>query len=150
MSQTWCLDCYMSWLRPVCGGFHNFIRFNCTPFFASCRRHGILTVTCLDLCRCAAVFIISFVSTVLLSLRHVADIVSWLLHVLTHAGVRPTLDRSATVTGRYNNTPNKSLSMNPLAVHRSNDAAVYGRGRYAWVGTAVSVYTEMSWERTYT
>jgi hypothetical protein len=41
--------------------------------------------------RCAAVFVISFVSTVLLSLRHVADIVSWLLHVLTHAGVRPTL-----------------------------------------------------------
>jgi hypothetical protein len=40
--------------------------------------------------RCAAVFIISFVSTVLLSLRHVADIVSWLLHVLTHAGMRPT------------------------------------------------------------
>jgi hypothetical protein len=38
--------------------------------------------------RCAAVFIISFVSTVLLSLRHVANIVSWLLHVLTHAGVR--------------------------------------------------------------
>jgi hypothetical protein len=29
--------------------------------------------------RCAAVFIRSFVSTVLLSLRHVADIVSWLL-----------------------------------------------------------------------
>jgi hypothetical protein len=42
--------------------------------------------------RCAAVFIISFVSTVLLSLRHVADIVSWLLHVLMHAGVRPTLE----------------------------------------------------------
>jgi hypothetical protein len=41
---------------------------------------------------CAAVFIISLVSTVLLSLRHVADIVSWLLHVLTHAGVRPTLE----------------------------------------------------------
>jgi hypothetical protein len=41
--------------------------------------------------RCAAVFIISFVSTVLLSLRHVTDIVSWLLHVLTHVGVRPTL-----------------------------------------------------------
>jgi hypothetical protein len=41
--------------------------------------------------RCAAVFIISFVSTVFLSLRHVADIVSWLLHVLTHAGVRPTI-----------------------------------------------------------
>jgi hypothetical protein len=41
--------------------------------------------------RRAAVFIISFVSTVLLSLRHVADIVSWLLHVLTHAGMRPTL-----------------------------------------------------------
>jgi hypothetical protein len=33
--------------------------------------------------RCAEVFIISFVSTVLLSLRLVADIVSWLLHVLT-------------------------------------------------------------------
>jgi hypothetical protein len=28
---------------------------------------------------------------VLLSLRHVADIVPWLLHVLTHGGVRPTL-----------------------------------------------------------
>jgi hypothetical protein len=41
--------------------------------------------------QCAAVFIISFVSTVLLSLRHVADIVSWLLHVLTHADVRPNL-----------------------------------------------------------
>jgi hypothetical protein len=43
-----------SWLRPVCGGFHNVIRFNCAPFFASCRRHRILTVTCLDACRCAA------------------------------------------------------------------------------------------------
>jgi hypothetical protein len=43
--------------------------------------------------RCAAVFIISFVSAMLLSLRHVADIVSWLLHVLTHANVRPTLHR---------------------------------------------------------
>jgi hypothetical protein len=43
-----------------------------------------------ELDRCAAVFIISFVSTVLLSLPNVADIVSWLLHVLTHAGVRPT------------------------------------------------------------
>jgi hypothetical protein len=42
--------------------------------------------------QCAAVFIISFVSTVLLSLRHVTDIVSWLLHVFTHAGVRPTLE----------------------------------------------------------
>jgi hypothetical protein len=31
--------------------------------------------------RCAAVFIISFVSTVLLSLRHVADIVSWRMPV---------------------------------------------------------------------
>jgi hypothetical protein len=40
--------------------------------------------------QCAAVFIISFVSTVLISLHHVADIVSWQLHVLTHAGVRPT------------------------------------------------------------
>jgi hypothetical protein len=43
-----------SWLRPVCGGFHNLIRFNCAPFFASCRRHCVLTVTCLDACRCAA------------------------------------------------------------------------------------------------
>jgi hypothetical protein len=42
--------------------------------------------------RCAAVFIISFVSTVFLSSRHVADIVPWLLHVLTHAGVRPTIE----------------------------------------------------------
>jgi hypothetical protein len=41
--------------------------------------------------RCAAVFIIAFVSTVLLPKRHVADIVSCLLHVLTHAGVRPSL-----------------------------------------------------------
>jgi hypothetical protein len=43
--------------------------------------------------RRAAVFIISFVSNVLLSLRHVADIVSWLLYVLTHAGVRPALSK---------------------------------------------------------
>jgi hypothetical protein len=43
-----------SWVRPVCGGFHNLIRFNCDPFFASCRRHRVLTVTCLDACRCAA------------------------------------------------------------------------------------------------
>jgi hypothetical protein len=47
--------------------------------------------------RCEAVFIISFVSTVLLSLCHVADIVSWLLHVLTHAGVRPTLVCTAVI-----------------------------------------------------
>jgi hypothetical protein len=40
--------------------------------------------------RCVAVFITSFVSTVHLSLRQVADMVSWPLHVLTHAGVRPT------------------------------------------------------------
>jgi hypothetical protein len=53
-----------SWLRPVCGGFHNLIRFNCDPFFS----------------------------------RHVADIVSWLLHVLTHAGVR----QHARVTNSYN------------------------------------------------
>jgi hypothetical protein len=45
-----------SWLRPVCGGFHNLIRFNCAPFFAICRRHRVLTVTCLDACRCAAYF----------------------------------------------------------------------------------------------
>jgi hypothetical protein len=31
-----------SWLRPVCGGFHNLIRFNCDPFFASCRRESCL------------------------------------------------------------------------------------------------------------
>jgi hypothetical protein len=43
----------MSAIWPVCGGFHNLIRFNCDPFFASCRRHGVLTVTCLDACRCA-------------------------------------------------------------------------------------------------
>jgi hypothetical protein len=49
--------------------------------------------------QCAAGFIISFVSTVLLSLRHVADIVSCLLHVLTHADVRPILDRATTVIG---------------------------------------------------
>jgi hypothetical protein len=43
-----------SWLRPVCGCFHNLIRFNCVPFFASCRRHHVLTATCLDAFRCAA------------------------------------------------------------------------------------------------
>ena len=32
-----------SWLRPVCGGLHNIIRFNCTPFFTSRRRHRVLT-----------------------------------------------------------------------------------------------------------
>jgi hypothetical protein len=37
-----------------CGGFHNLISFNCAPFFASCLRHRVLTVTCLDACRCAA------------------------------------------------------------------------------------------------
>jgi hypothetical protein len=43
-----------SWLRPEWGGFHNPIRLNCAPFFASCRRHRVLTITCLDACRCAA------------------------------------------------------------------------------------------------
>jgi hypothetical protein len=43
-----------SWLRPVCGGFHNLIRLNCGPFFASCRRHRVLTLTYLDACLCAA------------------------------------------------------------------------------------------------
>jgi hypothetical protein len=43
-----------SWLRPVCGGFHNLIHLNCAPFFVSCRRHRVLTVTYLDACRCAA------------------------------------------------------------------------------------------------
>jgi hypothetical protein len=43
-----------SWLRPVCGGFHNLTHFNCAPFFASCCRHRVLTVTCLETCRCAA------------------------------------------------------------------------------------------------
>jgi hypothetical protein len=43
-----------SWLKPVCDGFHNLIRFNCAPFFASCRRYRVLIVTCLDACRCAA------------------------------------------------------------------------------------------------
>jgi hypothetical protein len=43
-----------SWLKPVCCGFHNLIRFNCAPFFASCRRHRVLIVTCLDACQCAA------------------------------------------------------------------------------------------------
>jgi hypothetical protein len=42
-----------SWLRPVCSGFYNLVRFNCAPFFASCRRHLVLTVTCRDACRCA-------------------------------------------------------------------------------------------------
>jgi hypothetical protein len=43
-----------SWLRPVCGGVHNLIHFNCAPFFASCRRYPVLTVIYLDACRCAA------------------------------------------------------------------------------------------------
>jgi hypothetical protein len=34
-----------SWLRPVCGCFYDLIRFICVPFFASCRRHRVLTVT---------------------------------------------------------------------------------------------------------
>jgi hypothetical protein len=36
-------DSSASWLRPVCGGFHTLIRFNFAPFFASCRRHRVLT-----------------------------------------------------------------------------------------------------------
>jgi hypothetical protein len=47
-------DSSASWLRRVCGGVHNLIRFNCAPFFASCRTHRVFTVTCLDACRCAA------------------------------------------------------------------------------------------------
>jgi hypothetical protein len=38
-------DSSASWLRPVCGDFHNLIHFNCAPFFASCRRHRVLTHT---------------------------------------------------------------------------------------------------------
>jgi hypothetical protein len=49
-----------SWLRPVCGGYHNLIRFSCAPFFASCRRHRVLTVTYLDACRCAAYLSLEF------------------------------------------------------------------------------------------
>jgi hypothetical protein len=48
-----------SWLRPVRACFHNLIRFNCAPFFASRRRHHVLTLTCLDACRCAAYCIFS-------------------------------------------------------------------------------------------
>jgi hypothetical protein len=44
-------DSSASWLRPVCRGFHNLIRINCAPSFASCRRQRVLTVTCLDTCR---------------------------------------------------------------------------------------------------
>jgi hypothetical protein len=51
------------WLRPVCGGFHNLIRFNCAPFFVSCRRHRVLTVTCLDACRYAAYLVLSVQAT---------------------------------------------------------------------------------------
>jgi hypothetical protein len=54
MRQKWQKLTSASWLRPVCGGFHNLIRFKCAPFFAPCRRHRVLTVTCLDACRCAA------------------------------------------------------------------------------------------------
>jgi hypothetical protein len=43
-----------SWLRPVWDGFHNLILLKCAPFFTSCRRHRVFTVTCLDACRCAA------------------------------------------------------------------------------------------------
>jgi hypothetical protein len=54
MRQKWQKLMSASWLRPVCSGFHNLIRFSCAPFFASCRRHRVLAVTCLDACRCAA------------------------------------------------------------------------------------------------
>jgi hypothetical protein len=48
-------DSSASWLRPVCSGFHNLIRSNCAPFFASCSRHRVLPVVLsLDACRCAA------------------------------------------------------------------------------------------------
>jgi hypothetical protein len=63
---------------------------------------------------CAAVFLILFVSTMLLPLRHVADIVSWLLRVLTHAGVRPTLDRAASLIGIYAYTFIKTYSYSLL------------------------------------
>jgi hypothetical protein len=35
-----------TWLRPVCGGFQDFVNFNCAPFFAPCRRHCVLIVAC--------------------------------------------------------------------------------------------------------
>jgi hypothetical protein len=84
--------------------------------------------------RCAAVFIISFVSTVLLSLRHVADIVSWVLHVLTHAGVRPTLDRAVTVIGVYVNCCvffNPSITTNSL-INKQLEARVYRWNRFIY------------------
>jgi hypothetical protein len=62
-----------------------------------------------DLDRCTAVFIISFVSTVLLSLRHVADIVSWLLHVLTHAGVRPINSSTPKIEVIYSSETSRCL-----------------------------------------
>jgi hypothetical protein len=46
-------DWSASWLRSMRGGFHNLVRLNCAPFFASCRRHRVLTVTCFEACRCA-------------------------------------------------------------------------------------------------
>jgi hypothetical protein len=61
--------------------------------------------------RCATVFVISFVSTVLIYLRHVADIVSWLLHALTHAGVRPTLHLRGVWTSLF---PEKAASHNQV------------------------------------
>jgi hypothetical protein len=36
--------------------------FNCAPFFASCRRHRVLTVTSLDACRCAAYLLLRIAS----------------------------------------------------------------------------------------
>jgi hypothetical protein len=52
-----------SWLRLGYGGFHNLVRFNCAPFFASCRRHRVLTVTYLDAFRCAAYLRVVFVTS---------------------------------------------------------------------------------------
>jgi hypothetical protein len=58
--------------QTVCGGFHNLIRFNCAPLFASYRRHRVLTVTCLDAFRCAA-YLITYGVEVFFYFDHFTD-----------------------------------------------------------------------------
>jgi hypothetical protein len=75
-----------SWFRLVCGGFHNLIPFNCAPFFASCHRHNVLTLTCLDAYRCAAYLRLRTVWQTYLKPNHFA-VTEFLIHRI---GERPS------------------------------------------------------------
>jgi hypothetical protein len=94
--------------QMVCGGLHNLIHFNSTPFFASCRTHRVLTVTCLDACRCADYLIKQRRSS------QVFITCDWCLHISLHA-ISPVSDKNDIIY---------SLVANKLALDRSEQATL--------------------------